>query len=216
MYVSRALGSINTWKNLTMPHFTDITGLAGVASASVASLLLFPGIARLGKLRLSLLLGAAFVLILIPFGGMPLSAYVRGATGDLSVATLMLLWGVLLKPWHTGIKGKEHFVWLILVVSASLFLYPMALGIGTYDPYRLGYGDPQFVIVLSLVAVAAWFWNVVMLATCIALATLAWAVGWYESSNLWDYLLDPFVSVYALAAILIHMVNAILHKGNSA
>ena len=42
-----------------------------------------------------------------------------------------------------------------------------------------------------------------MIALCIALATLAWAAGWYESDNLWDYLIDPFVSVYALASLII-------------
>jgi hypothetical protein len=36
------------------------------------------------------------------------------------------------------------------------------------------------------------------LALCIALAVAAWSAGWYESPNLWDYLLDPWLAVYAI------------------
>jgi hypothetical protein len=91
----------------------------------------------------------------------------------------------------------------------------MALGAGAYDPYRLGYGNPQFVAVLLLLALAAWFWKFSLIVLCISFATLAWAAGWYESSNLWDYLLDPFVAIYALCAIAIQVVKRRLHRQRS-
>ena|SRR5450759_1721389 len=195
-----------------MPNFTDLAGLASLASATAASLLLLPGIVRLTKLRLALLLGAVFVLALIPFGTIPIAAYVRGATGDLSISTLVLLWCALLRPWCGGVtaEAKHSLALLILIVLAALALYPMALGVGAYDPYRLGYGNPQFVAMLLLLALSAWFWKSSLIALCIAFATLAWTVGWYESNNLWDYLLDPFLSIYALAAIIICGVKALL------
>jgi hypothetical protein len=198
-----------------MPNFTDLTGLAGVASAIVASLLLFSRIARLTKSYLAILLGAMFVLMLIPFGGMPLAAYVRGVTGDLSITTLVLLWGGLLKPWCGVTKGNNRFALLILIAFATLTLYPMALGAGPYDPYRLGYGDSLFIAALLLLALLAWFWKFSMIALCVAFATFTWAVGWYESDNLWDYLLDPLVSIYALAVIMIHTVKTLLQRGRS-
>jgi hypothetical protein len=195
-----------------MPNFTDLTGLASVASATAASLLLLPGIARLTKLRLALLLGAVFVLMLIPFSGMPLAAYVRGVTGDLSITTLVLLWCVLLRPWCgcVTVEAKHRLALLILIALAALALYPMALGVGAYDPYRLGYGNPQFVAVMLLVALVAWLCKIPLIALCIAFAIIAWAVGWYESDNLWDYLLDPLLSIYALAAIIIRGVKTLL------
>jgi hypothetical protein len=188
-----------------MPNFADLAGLASVASATAASLLLLPWIARLTKSHLTILLGAVFVLMFIPFSGMPLAAYVRGMTGDLSITTQVLLWCALLRHWCgcVTVKAKHRLALLILIALAALALYPMALGVGAYDPYRLGYGNPQFVAVLLLVTLAAWFWKSSLIALCIAFATLAWAVGWYESNNLWDYLLDPFLSIYALAAIII-------------
>ncbi len=196
-----------------MPNFTDLTGLAGVAGATAASLLLLPGIAGLSRLRLAMLLAAIFVLMLIPFGGMPLAAYVRGATGDLSITTLVLLGCAMLKPWFGATDARSRHALLILIALAALAFYPMALGVGAFDPYRLGYGDPLFVSALLFIALAAWFRKLPLIALCIAFATFAWAIGWYESTNLWDYLLDPFVSIYALAAIMIHAVKALLQRG---
>ena len=195
-----------------MPNFTDLAGLASLASATAASLLLLPGIVGLTKSRLAVLLGAVFVLALIPFGTIPIAAYVRGATGDLSISTLVLLWCALLRPWCGCVtaEAKYSLALLILIVLAALALYPMALGVGAYDPYRLGYGNPQFVAMLLLLALSAWFWKSSLIALCIAFATLAWTVGWYESNNLWDYLLDPFLSIYALAAIIICGVKTLL------
>ena len=197
-----------------MPHYTDLTGMASVASGTAASLLLLPGIARLTKPRLAILMVAVFVLSLIPFGTMPIAAYARGVTGDLSITTLVLLWCALLRPWCgcVTVEAKHRRALLILIALAALALYPMALGVGAYDPYRLGYGDPLFVSALLLLAVAAWFWKSTLIALYIAFATLAWAVGWYESNNLWDYLLDPFVSIYALCAIIIQAVKRLTNR----
>ncbi len=197
-----------------MPHYTDLTGMASVASGTAASLLLLPGIARLTKPRLAILMVAVFVLSLIPFGTMPIAAYARGVTGDLSITTLVLLWCALSRPWCgcVTVEAKHRRALLILIALAALALYPMALGVGAYDPYRLGYGDPLFVSALLLLALAAWFWKSTLIALCIAFATLAWAVGWYESNNLWDYLLDPFVSIYALCAIIIQAVKRLTNR----
>ena len=198
-----------------MPNFTDLTGLASVVSAIAACLLLLPGITRLTQPRLAVLLGVVFVLSLVPFGTMPIAAYVRGVSGDLSITTLVLLWCALLRPWCSSTKCNNRFALLILIALTALALYPMALGIGAYDPYRLGYGEPLFIAALLLLALLAWLRRFSIIALCIAFATLAWAVGWYESDNLWDYLLDPFVSIYALAVIMIHTVKTLLQRGRS-
>jgi len=189
-----------------MPNFTDITGLAGVACAMAASLQLLPGMKRLAKTRLAIATAAFFVVVLIPFSGFPLAAYVRGITGDLSITTMVLLWCAMSGPWVGGgaARSKHRLALLAMIALAAVTLYPLALGFGAFDPYRLGYGNLAFVAALLPVALAAWFWKYYLAALCIALATLAWAIGWYESGNLWDYLLDPFVSVYALAAIMVH------------
>jgi hypothetical protein len=195
-----------------MPNFTDVTGLAGIASATATAVLLVPGVARWGKPRLAILLAVVFVLTLIPFGEMPAAAYIRGMTGDLSITALLLLWCALLRPWCgcVEVPARHRFALLILIVCTALVFYPMALGAGMFDPYRLGYGNPRFVAALLLLALLAWYLKSALIALCIGLATLAWTAGWYESGNLWDYLLDPFVSVYALATLMSGGLQALL------
>ena len=90
----------------------------------------------------------------------------------------------------------------MLVVITALVLYPMALGVSTFDPYRLGFGNLWFIAGLLIVAVVAWFQQYTLIALSISLAVFAWSVGWYESNNLWNYLIDPWVSIYALIALV--------------
>lgn len=200
-----------------MANFTDLTGLASAASAAAAGVLLLPGIARLSRLRLAALEVTVFALMLIPFGELPFAAYLRGVTGDLSITTLVLIWCALLAPGFAcgGNDANSRRALLTLVALAALPLYPLSLGLTAFDPYRLGYADSQFVAALLLAALAAWFWKQHLIASCISLATLAWTIGWYESGNLWDYLLDPWVAIYALSVIMLHGMKTLLQPGKA-
>lgn len=191
-----------------MMNFTDLTGLIGSASIIASTALLLPSVKRLAKPRLAMLLGAIFVYSLLPITGLSLAAYLRGGIGDVSITTLLLLCSVLIKPWLScaTLDNKNRLVLFGLVAIAALVLYPMALGIGAYDPYRLGYGNMSFVTGVLLIALTAWYWQAYWVTLCLACATLAWAAGWYESSNLWDYLLDPFVASYAIYVMLASLV----------
>jgi hypothetical protein len=161
-------------------------------------------VARLQRSYLALLVCAIAIAVLIPFGGLPFAAYVRGWMGDLSITSLVLLTMAILRSlsgWPpSGTKDKTAL--LILIALAALGLYPMALGIGFFDPYRLGYGNPWLLGGLLLLALAACFRRLQVAALAIALAVFAWGVGWYESTNLWDYLLDPLLAIYAISALL--------------
>lgn len=200
-----------------MPSFTDITGMASLVSAGASALLLLPGVARLSRLRFAVLQGTVFALMLIPFGELPLAAYLRGVAGDLSITTLVLIWCALLRPFFAcgGNDARNRRALMALIALAALPLYPLSLGLTAFDPYRLGYGDPQFVAALLLVALAAWIWKQYLIASCISLAALAWTTGWYESGNLWDYLLDPWVSIYSLSAITLHGMKLLLQFGKA-
>ncbi len=185
-----------------MIHFTDITGLAGNALALVAACLLLPGAARLRGMPLAFLLGAVAAMVLIPFGELPLAGYLRGGIGDLSITSCLLL--ALAVAYR--LRGRPPFrpqaLPLGLLVAAALVLYPMALGVGPSDPYRLGWGDPLFLTGLLALALLAVWQRLPAVALGIALGVAAWSVGWYESSNLWDYLLDPLLAIYAAAALV--------------
>jgi hypothetical protein len=144
------------------------------------------------------------LVVLLPIGGLPLAAYVRGWMGDLSITSLVLLTLTILRMllgWGLS-DSRTKYSLFILIVLAALGLYPMALGIGFFDPYRLGYGNPWFMGGLLLLALIACFRQFQVVALTITLAVLAWCVGWYESSNLWDYLLDPLLAIYAVGALV--------------
>jgi hypothetical protein len=55
---------------------------------------------------------------------------------------------------------------------------------------------------LSFVTLAAWWARLYAVVFIVIAAALAYLAGAYESRNLWDYLIDPLVSVYALIRLL--------------
>jgi hypothetical protein len=197
-----------------MSAFTNLTGLAGIALALATMTLSLPGMARLPqRSRLGLVCGVALA-VLISFGGLPLAAYVRALTGDLSITTQLLLALALQRRLNGGAASspcgvvaacgneRNHHALLGFIFIAALLLYPMALGYGMLDPYRLGYGNLQFLVALLAVALLAWWRQLPALTLAITLAVLAWALGWMESTNLWDTLLDPWLAMYATGALL--------------
>ncbi|BBE49977.1 hypothetical protein OYT1_ch0404 [Ferriphaselus amnicola] len=181
-----------------MIAYTDITGLAGVAFALGVMLSGLPVVARLAVARFWLV-AAIMALALMPISGLSIAGYVRGVSGDLSVTSLLLL-GMVLR--RKKVESQQQGV-LLMVLVAAVALYPFALGIGSFDPYRLGYGDHYFLIGMLLLTLLSWIRHYTLLVLVIALAVLAWAVGGYESANLWDYLLDPWVSIYAMLQLII-------------
>ncbi|MES1981500.1 MAG: hypothetical protein V4443_03385 [Pseudomonadota bacterium] len=184
--------------------YTDLTGLAGSTLALIALVLLFPGVARLQpkyRIWLVILVAAAS---LIPCAGLPIAAYLRAVIGDLSITTLTLLILAIRQEMAYGRPADDRHGQALyaLIALLALGLYPLALGVGYFDPYRLGYGNPWLIGVLLAVALAACWLRWTLVALCPALAVLAWAVGWYESTNVWDYLLDPLLAIYAIGAVI--------------
>jgi hypothetical protein len=149
-----------------------------------------------GRIALVVVLGNLFFWPLGLTLELPLSAYVRGVTGDLSVMTMLLLWSTLL-PYN----NKTPIGFKVSIAIIAIAFYPLALGFGMFDPYLWGYGSIGFLIAIILFAViwglAGWIKGVWILS----FAIIAWAAHWHESANLWDYLLDPFLAVWALSAI---------------
>lgn len=195
-----------------MVNLADMTGLASSATAMTAAAFLLPGVTRMPKSSRALLAIAVAIAAMVPLAGLPAAAYVRGVIGDLSITSLVLLILTILRPllgWHSS-GTKASFTLQMLITVAALGLYPLALGISSIDPYRLGYGNLWFLSVLLVVALAACFRRIPVVALCIALAVFAWDIGWYESNNLWDYLLDPLLSIYAISAVMRHGVQKLL------
>ncbi len=150
----------------------------------------------IGRLASVLLLGNLFFWTLGLTLELPLSAYVRGVTGDLSIVTMLLLWSTLLP----SVK-KIPIEFKVSIAIIAIVFYPLALGFGMWDPYGWGYGSIGFLIVVILFAIACGLAGWIKGVWILSVAIIAWAAHWHESANLWDYLLDPFLAVWALFAI---------------
>src|SRR5512135_1055027 len=185
---------------------TDLTGLTGSMLAILVLLARFPRVRVLPPLQRAGVLAATVVVVSIPLWGLSLTGFVRGIAGDLSITTLVLLAMALLRAFHDRplVEERNRLGVLQAIAVAAVLFYPLALGLGMFDPYRLGYGNLWFMTALLGLAVWASLRASTLLAVCIALAVAAWSVCWYESTNLWDYLLDPWLAIYAIAALAKH------------
>ena len=153
--------------------------------------------------RYAVMLAAALA-VFIPFGDLPAAAYLRGVTGDVSVTTLVLAGAACIArlTGRTLIGPRDLRALFWLLALAALFLYPFALGWTPFDPYSLGYGSIGLVTALLMVTLASWRAKLYAVVFIVIAAALAYLAGAYESRNLWDYLIDPLVSVYALVRLL--------------
>lgn len=128
---------------------------------------------------------------------LPLAAYVRGVTGDLSIVTMLLLWASVLP------KRKSVPISFIALVSlVAVPFYPMALGFGMTDPYAWGYGSIVLVGAVITIAFICCLTNWTKGAWILSFALIAWSFHWHESSNLWDYVIDPFLVFWAIFTIM--------------
>ena len=196
-----------------------IAGLFGCGLLGLAAVATAIRLRRLPlRARYAVMLAAALA-VFVPIGGLSIAACVRSVTGDLSAATLVLAGAAcftqLTGRTLIGHRDKQALCWLLALAAA--FLYPFALGWTRFDPYALGYGSIAFVTALLLVTLGAWSARWYVIVFIVVAAALAYLAGAYESRNLWDYLIDPLVSIYALAWLLarVRLPNSVSLSRNS-
>ena len=101
------------------------------------------------------------------------------------------------------IPNNEQIGVMAAVAAAALFLYPLALGWGDFDAYRPGWGSWGMQFGLLALCAACYAKGLLLLPALVALALLAWSMGLMESGNLWDYLMDPWLSIFALGFVFL-------------
>jgi hypothetical protein len=191
----------------------SVNAIAGIFGCGLVSLAVAGTGFRLHRLSFrvrSALMLAAGVAVFIPVGELSVAGYVRGVTGDVSMTTLILA-GAACMAQLTGralIGPRDRRALLWIVAAGAVFLYPFALGLTHFDPYALGFGSVGFVTALLLLTLAAWYAGLNLVMLVVVAAVLTYLGGAYESRNLWDYLIDPLVSVYALVWLLASAYNS--------
>lgn len=149
----------------------------------------------------------ASLLLLLPVKNVPVLDLLRGIVGDLSLTSVFLLviWPVLRLTPRPNLSESKHadrqYLCSVLFVC-SIFLYPMTLGLGPYDPYELGF-NPLLLLTLLAVLGSYAVYNKYVISTSVILIVL---VGyWFRSldtENLWNYFIDPIVSIFAIFYLL--------------
>jgi hypothetical protein len=170
--------------------FQRATGLRGWSGAVVAGV-------------------AALAAVWFPWFGHPLPYWSAGLSANFSVIMAVLLAVGIFDRARGGetLRSNDWRAAWIFGVAASVLLYPSALGMGpqNFDTYALGW--PWLFWARSLVlfggvavAAAGLILRGNRFGYVLLLALLGYAVGFQESTNLWDYLMDP---VYGAVSLLV-------------
>lgn len=208
---------------MTAGDIAYYAGLTGCSLVYLAAILRWSWSRRFSTIVRICVFFAGLIIIFVPFAGEPFLILIRGFSGDFSMGTLLLCFisitSILLGDTGLDETGSvsgglnertasRQFL-LACVVVLSIVLYPFALGLGPVDTYSWGYGHLGLALGLMFVCLIAWSRQYYLVVIWLLLGVMAYLIGIYESTNLWDYLIDPFLALYAMAYFINKIVAAI-------
>jgi hypothetical protein len=143
---------------------------------------------------------SALLLPFLPLDGVSLAGILYGHLGAISLPGLVLLYAFASRrlggPVLLNTKRRDN--WQRILILLGFLLYPMALGLGGFDPYALGFKGPWLPLAVSILAVLLWFGGDRLAALVILAALWCWQFEVGESNNLYDYLIDAWTLIAAL------------------
>jgi hypothetical protein len=181
-----------------------------VFAAYISALLLFAAGSVLvtrrlqAKFRWLMILLVVTGAILLPSPDNSLMRWLAAATGELSIPTVVLLCGYILRR-QTGVVLLDRqarvqlYLWLLL---AGVVLYPASLGLGMVDPYRIGY-DIWLSLLMAALALVYLLLRRYSLGMLFMLVLVTAESGVFGSVNTWDYLLDPLIWIASPVLLLV-------------
>ncbi len=144
--------------------------------------------------------GLAFV----PVSGLPIGRWLHGFNPSVSIPFVAILLNAVISPLleRQLLDEKALRAGLWFGALAGLVLYPMAAGVGPFDPYELGWNWPGIELVVGGLSVLL-LWRQNAFGGVLLLTGVAWRLGGMESQNVWDYLIDPIYFVMSLIGLLV-------------
>ena len=172
-----------------------------LASAIILSLFQvgkYPAIVRWTALGISAVVG------FFKIGDLRVIAYPGGVLGDLSITTQILLTSVIVKQVLRIdiLSARDRSSVFLAAAAGGLVLYPLSSGLTMLDVYSLGFESTALLIGLAVLAVMGWYLRPGA-AIVIPVSVIAFNFGWLTSTNVWDYLLDPMLALFAWGWLLI-------------
>jgi hypothetical protein len=160
-------------------------------------------LSRLLPRRLIWLAATLGLCALIPWShGISLAAALRALWGDPSITTVQLLALAVLGRSPPAFAADWRAP--ALIAGIGMLFYALALGVGDFDPYRLGFQPVLLVTTVAVPALAFGWRGQALWLWLLAIDLLAFAAGALESTNFWDYLLDPLL---AIACVILALRN---------
>lgn len=176
------------------------------------------------KFRFGAAIFAGF-LVFLPTGLTDLSGLIVAHTEVLSVSTIVaLLYQMAVHQSHkqqrkASRSGEAVGYWkdtqvttlAAVIVIAGIPLYSSALGFFSFDVYAMGFysGFTWAVLGLSLVFAVKGFW---LPAYCLVAAAIAQGLKIADSPNLWNYLLDPWITIGSTFHLLVVASLAVMRR----
>lgn len=134
--------------------------------------------------------------------------WINGATGELSIVSLILLAGFILRKLAgCGFLSSSTRIHLyILMLLAGILLFPATLGLTQFDPYVLGYGFEISLLLLSL-SILYWIFKQRQIAMILLIVVAAGEAGILSSFNGWDYFIDPLLWLFSPVLLIILLIE---------
>lgn len=201
------------FQHLSLPSIIGLTGISLLLASGILRLLLSFKISKTIALIISLLI---FILSYLSISGYSINFYLRGIFNDLSISSLILLSYYYISSLNTTPVIKRHTQPVFYLAAFSgLFFYPAALGLGAIDPYSWGfinkidthYSTLIFIFCLAGLMYFSLIKQYSLLLLCLVLSIVAYQSGLLESKNIWDYLLDPLIFIYALIISISQLIK---------
>lgn len=136
----------------------------------------------------------SLAIAILPVHGLPLGRYLIGFNANFSIPLLVLLIDSIARNGFKRelLRACERRALVYSGLIAGLVFYPLALGFGSFDPYVWGWRiGPLFAV--SGIGAAILIWRGNRYGLVLLAAIVAWHIGFLESRNYWDYLLDPIL-----------------------
>ncbi|MGW8248397.1 MAG: hypothetical protein ACWGOV_09830 [Acidiferrobacterales bacterium] len=139
------------------------------------------------------------LVLLVPVHGLSLFQYQWSVIGDLSLTskTYLIAW-ILYRvggPVVTDMNEIRKVLGAIAILG--LVFYPLSLGLSPFDPYGAGYSASVLIIFTVVTLAYGMRKGYFVLTAAMLLALWSYLLGLMESDNLFDYLLDPLLFLYA-------------------
>ncbi|HLB34821.1 MAG: hypothetical protein A3F67_04325 [Verrucomicrobia bacterium RIFCSPHIGHO2_12_FULL_41_10] len=153
-----------------------------------------------GIFSLILLALLAAGILALPIHGLSIARWVTSFSSSFSIPLVGLLGvGIIEQSFSKRIFSSRNWTgaWFF-GAAASLVLYPSALGLSRFDTYVWGWNFSPLMIGVALITVIL-LWQKNRFGILLLFSLASFHLHVQESTNLWDYLIDP---IYAVIAIL--------------